>query len=128
MSVQTDYAVLERRARLRRRAGRAAAYLLLTFWAVMVLFPFYWMILTSREELRRVQFRIRAEVLHAVADASELRRRVYGGAAGALSAQHADLHRADHGRHADRGHAGGVRLRAGCPSGGRIWRLRCFWR
>ena len=47
MSVQTDYAVLERRARLRRRAGRAAAYLLLTFWAVMVLFPFYWMILTS---------------------------------------------------------------------------------
>ena len=47
MSVQTDYAVLERRARLRRRAGRAAAYLLLTFWAAMVLFPFYWMILTS---------------------------------------------------------------------------------
>ena len=47
MSVQTDYAVFERRARLRRRAGRAAAYLLLTFWAVMVLFPFYWMILTS---------------------------------------------------------------------------------
>ena len=47
MSVQTDYAVLERRARLRRRTGRAAAYLLLTFWAAMVLFPFYWMILTS---------------------------------------------------------------------------------
>ena len=47
MSVQTDYAVLECRARLRRRAGRAAAYLLLTFWAAMVLFPFYWMILTS---------------------------------------------------------------------------------
>ena len=47
MSVQTDYAVLERRARLRRRAGRAAAYLLLTFGAAMVLFPFYWMILTS---------------------------------------------------------------------------------
>ena len=47
MSVQTDYAVLERRARLRRRTGRAAAYLLLTFWAALVLFPFYWMILTS---------------------------------------------------------------------------------
>ena len=47
MSVQTDYAVLERRACLLRRAGRAAAYLLLTFWAAMVLFPFYWMILTS---------------------------------------------------------------------------------
>ena len=33
--------------RLRSGAGRAAIYILLTVWAIMVLFPFYWMILSS---------------------------------------------------------------------------------
>ena len=33
--------------KIRKIVGKAAVYLLLTFWAVMVLFPFYWMLLTS---------------------------------------------------------------------------------
>ena len=42
-----DYALLERRARTRRAVRRTLCYLLLTAWAVLVLFPFYWMLLTS---------------------------------------------------------------------------------
>ena len=42
-----DYQKIERSSLRRSRAGKAVTYLLLTFWALMVLFPFYWMILTS---------------------------------------------------------------------------------
>lgn len=35
------------RAGYGRKAGKAAVYVLLTGWAVVVLFPFYWMVLTS---------------------------------------------------------------------------------
>ena len=42
-----DYEKLERRARLRDRSQKTLVYALLIFWAVLVLFPFYWMLLTS---------------------------------------------------------------------------------
>ena len=42
-----DYRRLERSARIRTRASRVAVYALLAVWALMVLFPFYWMVLTS---------------------------------------------------------------------------------
>ena len=42
-----DYEKLERRARLRDRGQKTLVYALLIFWAVLVLFPFYWMLLTS---------------------------------------------------------------------------------
>lgn len=42
-----DFDRIERRAAARRRAFQAADYLLLTLWGVMVLFPFYWMLLSS---------------------------------------------------------------------------------
>lgn len=42
-----DFDRIERRAAARRRAFQAADYLLLTLWGVMVLFPFYWMVLSS---------------------------------------------------------------------------------
>ena len=42
-----DYEKIEKNALLRGRILKALTYLLLTFWAVLVLFPFYWMILTS---------------------------------------------------------------------------------
>ncbi|MCL2125786.1 MAG: carbohydrate ABC transporter permease [Oscillospiraceae bacterium] len=32
---------------IRKKAGKAAVYTLLTIWAVLVLFPFYWMVMTS---------------------------------------------------------------------------------
>ena len=42
-----DYEKIEKNARLRKKTGTVLVYVLLTFWAVLVLFPFYWMILTS---------------------------------------------------------------------------------
>lgn len=42
-----DYAKIEKKARARQKAGNAVIYILLAFWAVIVLFPFYWMVLTS---------------------------------------------------------------------------------
>lgn len=47
MANQTDYEKIERSARRRGAASKTAIYILLIFWAVMVLFPFYWMVLTS---------------------------------------------------------------------------------
>ena len=38
---------IERAERRRNRVRGALTYVLLTFWALVVLFPFYWMILTS---------------------------------------------------------------------------------
>ena len=42
-----DYQRIERSAAIRRTALKAVTYVLLTIWAIAVLFPFYWMILTS---------------------------------------------------------------------------------
>lgn len=42
-----DYRQIERSARTRRTAQNVITYLLLAFWALIVLFPFYWMLLTS---------------------------------------------------------------------------------
>ena len=42
-----DFDRIERRAAARRRAFQAADYLLLTLWGLMVLFHFYWMLLSS---------------------------------------------------------------------------------
>ena len=35
------------RGRTRARVGKAFVYLFLALWAILVLFPFYWMVLTS---------------------------------------------------------------------------------
>ena len=42
-----DYEKIEKSARIKKRALHTVIYTLLTFWAIMVLFPFYWMVLTS---------------------------------------------------------------------------------
>lgn len=42
-----DYEKIERSARIRTAARKTVTYVLLTVWAVIVLFPFYWMVLTS---------------------------------------------------------------------------------
>ena len=42
-----DIAKLERSALVRQRAIKSVTYFLLTLWAIMVLFPFYWMLLSS---------------------------------------------------------------------------------
>ncbi len=45
--MEKNYNTLKRRTALWNWARKAAVYALLTVWAVIVLFPFYWMILTS---------------------------------------------------------------------------------
>ena len=45
--MQTDYNKLRRGAAARSAAVKAVTYVLLTAWALIVLFPFYWMLLTS---------------------------------------------------------------------------------
>ena len=47
MANHNDFDRIERASRARRTAVRAVTYALLTFWALMVLFPYYWMLLTS---------------------------------------------------------------------------------
>ena len=47
MSKQVDFERIERSYASRRRVLNIFIYTMLTLWAIMVLFPFYWMILTS---------------------------------------------------------------------------------
>lgn len=42
-----DYRQIEKKARSRKAVLTAVTYILLIFWALIVLFPFYWMLLTS---------------------------------------------------------------------------------
>jgi len=42
-----DYRKLEKASGRRRKIGKTVTYMFLVFWGVLVLFPFYWMILTS---------------------------------------------------------------------------------
>ena len=42
-----DYGKIEKAAKTRKTVFSTITYILLIFWAVIVLFPFYWMILTS---------------------------------------------------------------------------------
>lgn len=47
MEKHTDYAKIEKQARIRSRVRSTVVHILLSLWAVIVLFPFYWMMLTS---------------------------------------------------------------------------------
>ena len=47
MSKQTDYKSIARAAKTRQQLGKGLTHTLLIVWAVAVLFPFYWMLLTS---------------------------------------------------------------------------------
>ena len=42
-----DYEKIEKNARLRDRVRKTITYFFLTVWGILVLFPFYWMVLTS---------------------------------------------------------------------------------
>ena len=47
MRQHADFERLERSALRRKRSLRTVTYVGLTLWALVVLFPFYWMVLTS---------------------------------------------------------------------------------
>lgn len=46
-SNMVDYIKVEKKAKARKKVLGTVTYILLAFWAVVVLFPFYWMVLTS---------------------------------------------------------------------------------
>lgn len=50
MTDNENYAKIEKNARIKSGIGKIFIYIFLAFWAVMVLFPFYWMILTSLKD------------------------------------------------------------------------------
>ena len=45
--MKQDYTRIERSARTRKQIFKGITYAFLVFWAIAVLFPFYWMVLTS---------------------------------------------------------------------------------
>jgi multiple sugar transport system permease protein len=47
MENKTDYDKIEKRTKIRKKTVTVITYILLAFWALLVLFPFYWMVLTS---------------------------------------------------------------------------------
>lgn len=47
MEKMIDYTKIEKNAKNRKRVVSVITYALLAFWAIVVLFPFYWMLLTS---------------------------------------------------------------------------------
>ena len=47
MANQVDYEKIEKAEKARKTVQNVIVYTLLTLWAIMVLFPFYWMVLTS---------------------------------------------------------------------------------
>lgn len=47
MENMTDYQKIEKSAKARKVTGNVITYIFLVFWAIIVLFPFYWMVLTS---------------------------------------------------------------------------------
>ncbi len=47
MEKMIDYSKIEKNAKARKTVINVITYVLLIFWAVIVLFPFYWMLLTS---------------------------------------------------------------------------------
>ena len=47
MENKTDYGKIEKSVKMRNTGVRVITYVFLSLWAVIVLFPFYWMVLTS---------------------------------------------------------------------------------
>ena len=47
MNTNIDYEKIEQRARVKQKIVKTLTYALLTFWGFVVLFPFFWMVLTS---------------------------------------------------------------------------------
>ena len=47
MDNKNNYTSIQRAAQVRKRAVKIVTYTFLTLWAILVLFPFYWMLLTS---------------------------------------------------------------------------------
>lgn len=47
MKTNIDYEKIEQRAKVKQGIVKTLTYALLTFWGIVVLFPFFWMVLTS---------------------------------------------------------------------------------
>ena len=82
---------------IRQRSGlrTTLSYLLLSFWAVVVLFPFYWMVLTSFKSYGAYN----AEHTPVFFTLSPTLENYWNAFTAVVSYQHTDLLPADHGGH-----------------------------
>ena len=58
MDQKNYYKTIERSSARREKAGKVIRCLFLTFWAFMVLFPFYWMIISSLKSLEEYRLSV----------------------------------------------------------------------
>ena len=76
----TQFTKLEHTAARRHSLGNILVYLLLTIWALVVLFPFYWMLLTSVKSYSSYNARAHSHLLYTDAHPAELCRCLYSSA------------------------------------------------
>jgi multiple sugar transport system permease protein len=50
MEEKTDYAKIEKKSIVKKKIVKTFTYIMLSVWALIVLFPFYWMVLTSLKD------------------------------------------------------------------------------
>jgi multiple sugar transport system permease protein len=50
MEEKTDYAKIEKKSIVKKKIVKTFTYIMLSVWALIVLFPFYWMLLTSLKD------------------------------------------------------------------------------
>ena len=126
MEQQMDFEKKQRAAVRRGRIGKALTYFFLSVWALIVLFPFYWMLLTSVKSYSSYNaehvptFFTLSPTLQNYKDAFTTVPLL------GVSDQHGDLHPGDHGADGSGQHACGLRLRAPAFSGERIFCSRSF--
>ena len=108
MDKELDYGQTEERDRKKARAGKTGTYIFLSFWALVVLFPFYWMLLTSVKSYGSYNAEHIPKLFTLSPTLAELRRCVYFCTAGQISAQYADFHGCDDGADDGRDHARGI--------------------
>ena len=68
-----DYEKIEKSARLSDRVRKTVTYFFLTVWGILVLFPFYWMVLTSVKSYSAPAIPVDSQAVHPVPHPAKLR-------------------------------------------------------
>ena len=114
MEQHLDFEKKQKQTLRRGRLLKGLTYFFLTIWALIVLFPFYWMILTSVKSYGSYNAEHVPAFFTLSPYPSELQRRLYNRASCGLSAEHPDLCAGYHSHYGSGQHPGGLCL---CPAG-----------
>lgn len=85
--VTSDYERIEKRTRIHGNIRNGVIYFFLCLWALIVLFPFYWMVLTSVKATAPIMRNI-FRSFHPVSHLAELRGRFYHCFSGKIPVEH----------------------------------------